>query len=99
MQFSPTTLHVKEIEKAVLRFEAVENLHHVHVWRLNDQEIHLEAHVDFKENLPLSQITDHIEAIEAWLKSHFKITHITLQAEYAKKDDKALIYTQGCCNV
>ncbi|NBL01146.1 MAG: cation transporter, partial [Erysipelotrichia bacterium] len=74
MQFSPKHLHVKDIEKSILVFESVENLHHVHLWRLNDKEIHLEAHVDFKENLPLSEVTCVIARIEEKLEEHFGIS-------------------------
>lgn len=99
MQFSPKHLHVKDIEKSVLAFEVVENLHHVHLWRLNDKEIHLEAHVDFKENLSLLEATTVIARIEEELENHLGITHLTLQAEYNKNDNKNLIYEQGCHHV
>ena len=99
MQFSPKGLHVKDIEKSVLAFEGVENLHHVHLWQLNDKEIHLEAHVDFKENLPLSEVTAVIARIEEELEEHFGISHITLQAEFESADHKELIYTKGCSHV
>jgi cobalt-zinc-cadmium efflux system protein len=77
----------------------VENLHHVHLWRLNDKEIHLEAHVDFKENLPLSEVTGVIACIEEELEEHFGISHVTLQAEFESADHKELIYNKGCCHV
>lgn len=99
MQFSPKGLHVKDIEKCVLAFEGIDNLHHVHVWRLNDKEIHFEAHVDFKENLPLSEVTGVITRIEEELEEHFGISHVTLQAEFESADHKELIYNKGCCHV
>lgn len=99
MQFSPKHLHVKDIETSVLAFETVKNLHHVHLWRLNDKEIHLEAHVDFKENLPLSEVSCVIAGIEKELEEYFGISHVTLQAEFESADHKELIYTQGCCHV
>jgi len=27
----------------------IKNIHHVHLWQLNDKSIHFEAHVDFKK--------------------------------------------------
>lgn len=99
MQFSPKGLHVKDIEKSVLAFEGVENLHHVHLWQLNDKEIHLEAHVDFKENLPLSEVTCVIARVEKELEEHFGISHVTLQAEFESSDHKDLVYNKGCCHV
>ncbi|MBV5277496.1 MAG: cation transporter [Campylobacteraceae bacterium] len=99
MQFSPKHLHVKEIEQVVLEFKEVENLHHLHIWRLNDKEIHLEAHVDFKENLALQEVTAIISQIEEELEEHFGITHVTLQAEFERDDHKHLIYNKGCNHV
>lgn len=96
MQFTPKNLHVKEIEQKVLSFCEVQNLHHLHIWRLNDKEIHLEAHVDFKEDIALSEATLVIAMIEEELEEHFGITHVTLQAEFDKDDHKYLIYESGC---
>ncbi|MDD2383583.1 MAG: cation diffusion facilitator family transporter [Sulfurospirillaceae bacterium] len=99
MQFSPKHLHVKEIEAMVLEFVEIKNLHHVHLWRLNDKEIHLEAHLDFKNDVPLSEATRIVETIEEELEEHFGITHVTLQAEFDKDDHKDLVYNQGCHHV
>ncbi|MDD3324501.1 MAG: cation diffusion facilitator family transporter [Sulfurospirillaceae bacterium] len=99
MQFTPKHLHVKDIQACVLDFSEVENLHHIHIWQLNDKEIHLEAHIDFKEDLPLSKVTNTIEAIREELEEHFGISHITLQAEFDKNDQKELIYNKGCCDI
>ena len=99
MQFSPKHLHVKDIEGIVLEFAEIKNLHHVHLWRLNDKEIHLEAHIDFKNDVPLSEATCIVEAIEEELEEHFGIAHVTLQAEFDKDDHKDLICNQGCHHV
>ncbi|MDD3342529.1 MAG: cation diffusion facilitator family transporter [Sulfurospirillaceae bacterium] len=99
MQFSPKHLHVKDIEAMVLEFAEIKNLHHVHLWRLNDKEIHLEAHLDFKKDVPLSEATRIVETIEEELEEHFGIAHVTLQAEFDKDDHKDLVYNQGCHHV
>lgn len=99
MQFSPKHLHVNDIEACVLTFAEIENLHHVHLWRLNDKEIHLEAHLDFKNDVSLSEATRVVEMIEEELEEHFGITHVTLQAEFDKNDHKNLVYNQGCRHV
>jgi len=91
MQFSPEHINVNDIEKKVLEFKEVLNLHHLHIWKLTEKQVHLEAHIDFKENLSLLEITSIISMIEQKLKQHFSITHITLQAEFDKDDKKELI--------
>ncbi len=92
MQFSPEHIDVNDIEKNVLEFKEVLNLHHLHIWKLTEKQVHLEAHIDFKKNLSLLETTLIISLIEEKLKQHFGITHITLQAEFNKDDKKKLIY-------
>lgn len=92
MQFSPSHVSVKAVEAEVMRFSELDNLHHVHLWQLNDQEVHLEAHLDFKEDLPLSSVTHVVMEVEKALEERLGITHVTLQAEFNKRDQKELIY-------
>ena len=92
MQFTPLHVSVKAVEEKVLRFQEVDNLHHVHLWQLNDKEIHLEAHIDFKADTLLSEVTRHIMEIEKVLEEELGILHVTLQAEFDKHDHKGLVY-------
>lgn len=78
MQFVPENIDVMEIVDAVSKLEGIANMHHVHVWSLSEKDIHLEAHVDFEENINLEAIEDQFEKINAIIKG-FGITHITLQ--------------------
>ena len=91
MQFAPDSIDIYEIEKAILTMKEVENIHHVHIWKLNDNDIHFESHIDFIDDLKLSEVTTVSSKIENLLKNKFKISHITLQSEFGKNDHKDLI--------
>lgn len=91
MLYTPFELDLKEVIKAVHDFEEVKKLHHIHVWKLNDTEIHLEAHIDLHQNLNLSSFNELHRRIEQMLLDRFKINHITLQPEYNKEDPKEFI--------
>lgn len=91
MLYTPFELDLKEVIKAVHDFEEVKKLHHIHVWKLNDTEIHLEAHIDLHQNLNLSIFNELHRRIEQMLLDRFKINHITLQPEYNKEDPKEFI--------
>lgn len=91
MHFTPAHIDIATIEALILEHEAIQNIHHLHVWQLNDHDIYLQAHIDFKEDLTLSQTLATTALIEAQLLKQFHIHHVTLQAEYDKNDDKALI--------
>ncbi|WP_372366120.1 cation diffusion facilitator family transporter [Candidatus Uabimicrobium sp. HlEnr_7] len=91
MQFAPQNIDIKAIEEQVCQIKPIANIHHVHLWQLNDKEIHLEAHIDFKEDLKLSEACQYIRQVEELLCAQFSINHVTLQAEYGCTDSKELI--------
>lgn len=92
MQGAPSNIDIKDIKKNVETFDEVLNIHHLHIWRLDDHDIHLEAHVDFKENLLLEEVNQITSKIEKYLKSKYHISHITLQAEYDCCENKNLLH-------
>lgn len=91
MQFTPAHIDLKKIDEAVCKHPALHNIHHIHVWQLNDKEIFFEAHIDFQEDLPLEQVTQICNELEKTIKTNFNITHVTLQSEYEQNDSKALV--------
>jgi cobalt-zinc-cadmium efflux system protein len=91
MQFSPADFSLEELEKTISKFPQIANIHHVHCWQLNEKEIHLEAHLDFREDIPLSEVCAAIEEINKVLEFRHKITHTTLQAEIGTDDTKELL--------
>ncbi len=94
MQFAPE-INLDELAKSVAQIEEIENIHHIHIWRLNDHDIFLEAHIDFTNNLKLDEVRAKLEEVEELLKSKFHIAHITLQPEFNRDDSKALINKIG----
>ena len=64
---------------------------HLHIWQLNDNDIYLEAHVDFDEDLKLSQVCQVMKQIRLLLKDTFNIHHTTLQPEFGVSDSKHLV--------
>jgi len=91
MQFSPSNIDPKEIEKAVLEQPLIKNIHHLHLWQLNDKDIHLEAHLDFNEDIKLSEVSKVTQRVSEVLQQRFGIGHAMLQAEFGVKDEKDLI--------
>ena len=90
MQFAPT-IDLNEVAKSVSEIKEVKNIHHIHIWRLNEHDIFLEAHIDFTNNLKLDTVTKKLEQIEQLLKEKFHISHVTLQPEYNRNDKKDLV--------
>ena len=91
MLFTPSNIDIKDIVREVHKIDGVNKLHHIHVWHLNEEELHLEAHLDCKEDITLSQFNEILNNIEDVLFNKFNINHINIQPEYKKQDPKDFI--------
>jgi len=91
MQFTPKEIDLDAIENTVIQETKIDNAHHIHVWKLDDHRIHLEAHLDFNENISLQEATEVIDRLEAMLSETFHITHTTFQCEYNRCDNKEVV--------
>lgn len=91
MQFAPPGTDLRAIENEILRFPTIENIHHVHVWQLNDKEIHFEAHIDFNADIKLSKVAEITGQVRQLLRDKFKINHTILQPEIGSDDSSQFI--------
>jgi len=91
MLFTPEEIDIKEIVEEVHKIPGAGKLHHIHVWHLNDDELHLEAHLDCTEDIKMSEFDDLLHKIEAVLFEKFHINHINIQPEFKKEDSKEII--------
>lgn len=91
MLFSPEDVDLKEIREAISAFPEIKNVHHMHIWQLNEKENHLEAHIDFYEDITLSQFDEILNKVEEVLYHQFGINHVNIQPEYQKDDAKDII--------
>lgn len=86
MLFTPLHINLKALQADVSSIAPVENLHHLHVWQLNEAEVHLEAHIAFSKNLNLKEFDKVLLKIESLLLKKYGINHVTLQPEFEKED-------------
>ncbi len=91
MLFTPNTIEVQKIVDAIGKIEAVKNVHHVHIWQLNEDAVHLEAHIDFYRDITLSEFDIILGKIEEEVYHNFGINHVNIQPEYGKCDHKNVI--------
>jgi cobalt-zinc-cadmium efflux system protein len=87
MLFTPVHIDINEIIGEVHKIEGVGKLHHIHVWHLNDDELHLEAHLDCIEDIKMSEFNEIVSQVERILLDKFQINHINIQPEYNKEED------------
>ncbi|WNH08681.1 cation diffusion facilitator family transporter [Thalassobellus suaedae] len=91
MLFTPDHIPIKQIVEEINAFDVVKNFHHVHVWQLNEDEVHLEAHIDFNEDITLSEFDSVLHEIEDLVFDKYHINHVNIQPEYRKPDAKDVI--------
>ncbi|MEO1785039.1 cation diffusion facilitator family transporter [Thermodesulfobium sp. 4217-1] len=76
----PDDIDVYKIVEEIKQIDGVDDVHHVHVWCLNEKNVNFEAHVNIKDVL-VSQTKKTLVEIEDRLKK-FGINHVTVQFEH-----------------
>ncbi len=80
MEGAPLDISIEQIQKEVELFDEVDDIHHIHLWMVGDNDSHLEAHVNVHD-MKISESDLLRNKIENVLKEKFGISHITLQFE------------------
>jgi len=96
MQFVPDHINIEDIANALRKNKLIDGVHHMHVWQLTDNEIHMSTHIDVSRNISLVETRQLNDSINQLLVKRFKINHTTLQLEYKSDHKKELVYKQAC---
>jgi cobalt-zinc-cadmium efflux system protein len=91
MQGVPAGLNLEIIRKDLEQIGEIANIHHVHLWNLDDHAIHFECHVELKEDFHLSETRQVQSKIESLLEEKYEIGHVTVQFEYQRCEDQSLV--------
>lgn len=91
MQSAPENIKVDELRKFVKSVDGIKDIHHVHLWSLTDQQVHFEAHIEFLDDLKVSECQPIYKQISEGLENNYGINHVTLQAELAFCADESMI--------
>jgi cobalt-zinc-cadmium efflux system protein len=91
MLFTPSNILITDINSKICKLVEIKNLHHIHLWQLNDRSIHFEAHVDLNKNINIAEFESILAKIEKILFNDFNIQHCIIQPEFKRKDKKDII--------
>jgi cobalt-zinc-cadmium efflux system protein len=91
MHFTPAHIDLKSIESDICAMEEIENIHHVHIWQLDDKEIHFAAHLDLQSDLKISDANKIKKKVNRLLKDKYQIHHTVLQQEYGVEHKKETV--------
>ncbi|UXF01760.1 cobalt transporter [Fervidobacterium riparium] len=82
MQSAPSEIEVERVVRKLNEIENIKDIHHVHIWRLDEKSIFFEGHVNLTEDITVSKSMEIYEKIKHELDEEFGITHVTIQFEY-----------------
>ena len=90
MEGAPVDLNIDDVKAEVEKFDEVADMHHLHIWTVGENDIHLEAHVNIKD-MKISDSDKLRSRLEKLLSEKFNIKHTTLQFECNQCPDSKLI--------
>ena len=77
---SPPDLDTHAILEAMRAIPGVEDVHHLHVWQMQEHEHALDAHIVIEEGIWME--ADRVKlAVKTALRDRFGLSHITLELE------------------
>lgn len=80
MQSTPIGIDIDNLIKDLLEIDLIKQVHHVHIWRLDDQTINLEAHIRIDDML-VSETKIIYKNIILFLYEKYSINHCVIQFE------------------
>ncbi len=87
---SPPDISLSNIKKSLESINGVENIHHVHIWQLDENDVHFEAHAETPD-LKISQTDKILTEIKSVLKEEYGVNHVTIQFECNVCDVKEIV--------
>jgi cobalt-zinc-cadmium efflux system protein len=91
MQATPKGIEVAKMISELEKIDGIENIHHVHIWGMSDQDFHFECHADIDQDLQISDTSGIRKQMEDILHDQYSIGHVTIQFEFNECDDKDVI--------
>ena len=83
MEGSPKNIFPQDIKESIKKIVGIKDIHHIHVWHLDENRIAMEANVIVTANR-LSEVEPIKNKIKILLKNNFNIVHSTLEFEHYK---------------
>ncbi len=90
MMSNPEGIDLNAIKNIVEKIPGVINIHHIHLWKLNDNDTHFEAHIEV-EDMAVSKTAEIQKLIDNELHERYEINHTTLQFECGACEEDELI--------
>jgi len=90
MQFTPKNIDIQDVCKNIALIEEIRNIHHVHIWQLNDKDLFFEAHIDLLNDINITEFQEILKKVEE-IMERYHIHHFNIQPEFNRDDNKNII--------
>ena len=80
MQSAPEGVDTPAIVSEIEALDGIDNVHHLHLWQLNEEQIHFEAHLTVTPDTDMKGMEEIRRRVQNLLEKH-DIRHSTLQIE------------------
>lgn len=74
MNASPDNIDIEQVKQCILEINDVKDVHHIHLWSINEHDVALECHIECCN-------IDIVPIIANKLKDKFGINHCNIQVE------------------
>ncbi|MGQ9845044.1 MAG: cation diffusion facilitator family transporter [Caldisericia bacterium] len=91
MEGTPKDIDLNRLKKEIENIDGISNLHHIHIWQLNEKNYLFEGHIKLKSDFPVSKADIIRKEVQDLLNNEFNISHSTIQIEYNGCCEKELI--------
>ncbi len=81
LDYNPKYLEVDKMVEDIKQLGNIKNVHHIHIWQLDEKNILIEAHILFEKDIFVSEFSEVRKKIMKILKNKYGITHYNLQPE------------------
>lgn len=88
MEGTPKDIDLNRLKKEIESIDGISNLHHIHIWQLDEKNYLFEGHIKLKKDFPVSKADEIRKEVQDLLNAEFNIFHSTIQIEY-----------NGCCEM
>ena len=74
MNAAPDNIDIKQVKNSLLTIKNIRNVHHIHLWCIDEQDVAMECHIESDDNSIILEATQ-------LLRDKFGITHCNFQIE------------------
>lgn len=88
MESAPPGFDLDAMVRRIAAFKTVADVHHVHVWRLDESRVAMEAHIEVQDISTLRELDRLKRSAKQVLADEFDVDHATLELEHGACTDE-----------